>query len=40
MTNFFRITICSCLCALVSLAGPRLHAQRKDTEKIKRQRSK
>ena len=35
MTNFFRITICSCLFAMMSLAGPRLHAQRKDTEKIK-----
>jgi len=35
MTNFFRITMCSCLFAMLSLAGPRLHAQRKDTEKIK-----
>ena len=35
MTNFFRITTCSCLFAMMSLAGPRLHAQRKDTDKIK-----
>jgi hypothetical protein len=35
MTRFFRIATCSCLFAMMSLAGPRLDAQRKNTEKIK-----
>ena len=35
MTNFFRITICSGLFAMILFAGPRLHAQRKDTGKIR-----
>jgi hypothetical protein len=35
MTKFFRITICSYLFTMMWFAGPRLHAQRKDTEKIK-----
>jgi hypothetical protein len=33
--NFFRILTCSCLFAAMSLAGPRLLAEGKDTEKIK-----
>jgi hypothetical protein len=35
MTNFFRIATCSCLVAMVSLAGSRLHAQGKHMERIK-----
>jgi hypothetical protein len=35
MTNFFRIATFSCLFAMMSLAGPRLHAQGKHMEKIK-----
>jgi hypothetical protein len=35
MTNFFRIATCSCLFAMMPLAGPLLHAQGKHTEKIR-----
>ena len=35
MTNLLRIMTCSCLFVAMSLAGPRLHAEGKDTDKIK-----
>jgi hypothetical protein len=35
MTNFFRIITCSCLFAMMSLAGSRLHAEGKHMDKIK-----
>jgi hypothetical protein len=35
MTNFFRIATCSCLFAMMSLAGPRLHAEGKHMEKVR-----
>src|SRR5271170_4143144 len=35
MTNHLRVLTCSSLFAVMSLAGPRLHAQGKDTNKIK-----
>jgi hypothetical protein len=35
MTNFFRIIMCSCLFAMLSLADPPLHAQPKHIGKIK-----
>lgn len=35
MTKFFRTSTCSCLFAVMSIVGPRLHAQGKDTNKIK-----
>ena len=35
MTNFFRITVCSCLFTMLSLAGLPLHAQPKHIGKIK-----
>jgi hypothetical protein len=35
MTNVFRIATCSCLFAMMSLAGPRLHAEGKHMEKVR-----
>jgi hypothetical protein len=35
MTNFLRIMTCSCLFAVMSLAGPRLHAQADERSRIK-----